>query len=69
MTALIGGSVLLIAASALALVFGWVTAESALIWISIVMSVLAGVLLALGYQRSRVELSRGRRAPDSSNKG
>lgn len=68
MTALIGGSVLLIAASALALVFGWVTAESALIWMSIVTSVLAGVLLALGYQRSRVELSRQRRAPDSSDK-
>ena len=68
MTALIGGSVLLIAASALALVFGWVTAESALIWTSIVTSVLAGVLLALGYQRSQVELRRGRRTPDSTDK-
>ncbi len=55
MTALIGGSVLLIAASALALVFGWLTAESALIWTSIVASVVAGILLALGYSRARQE--------------
>ena len=56
MTALVGGSVLLIAASAIALVFGWLTAESTLIWISIAASVVAGVLLALGYQRSKQEL-------------
>ncbi len=58
MTALVGGSVLLIAASALALIFGWITAESALIWTSIIASVVAGILLALGYQRSRQELQR-----------
>jgi hypothetical protein len=58
MTALVGGSVLLIAASAIALVFGWLTAESTLIWISITASVVAGVLLALGYQRSKQELRR-----------
>ena len=53
MTALVGGSLLLIAGSALALVFGWLTAESTLIWISIGASVVAGVLLALGYQASK----------------
>ena len=64
MTALVGGSVLLIAASALALIFGWITAESALIWTSIIASVVAGILLALGYQRSRQELQRRDRAPE-----
>lgn len=64
MTALVGGSVLLIAASAIALVFGWITAEPALLWISIAASVVAGVLLALGYQRSKQELSR--REPDQN---
>ena len=58
MTALVGGSLLLIASSAVALVFGWITAESTLIWISIGASVVAGVLLALGYQRSKQELRR-----------
>lgn len=62
MTALVGGSLLLIAGSALALVFGWLTAESTLIWISIGSSVVAGILLALGYQRSKQEVRRGRPA-------
>ena len=53
---MVGGSLLLITGSALALIFGWLTAESALIWISIIASVVAGVLLALGYQRSKQEL-------------
>jgi hypothetical protein len=57
MTALIGGSVLLIAGSAIALLFGWITAEAVLIWLSIGASVAAGILLALGYSRSRSELA------------
>jgi hypothetical protein len=65
MTALIGGSLLLIAGSALALVFGWVTAESALLWTSIAASVAAGILLALGYYRSREEIAASRRAGDN----
>ena len=65
MTALIGGSVLLIAGSALALVFGWITAEAALIWTSILASVAAGVLLALGYYRSREEIAEARRSDKS----
>ena len=55
MTLLIGGSVLLIVASSIALVFGWVSANESLIWTSIVASVLAGVALALAFMRSRVE--------------
>jgi hypothetical protein len=62
MTLLVSGSMLLIAGSAVALVFGWVTANEALIWGSIVFSGGAGVLLALGYWKSRGELKRATRA-------
>jgi hypothetical protein len=55
MTLLIGSSVLLIAASAIALVFGWVAANESLIWTSIVSSVGAGIALALAFFRSRQE--------------
>lgn len=58
MTLLVSGSMLLIAGSAMALVFGWVTANETLIWGSIVCSGGAGVLLALGYWKSRAELKR-----------
>ncbi len=53
MTSLVGASVLLIAASALALFFGWVTANESLIWTSIGASVASGVALALAYSRTR----------------
>ena len=55
MTALIGGSLLLIVAAAVLLVVGWTSADQALIWTSIVASVVAGVLLSLGYYRSKSE--------------
>lgn len=55
MTALIGASVLLIAASAIALVFGWVSANESMIWTSIISSVGAAVSLALAFFRSRQE--------------
>ncbi|MEA2452542.1 MAG: hypothetical protein QOG04_1252 [Actinomycetota bacterium] len=55
MTALIGASVLLIAASAIALVLGWVSANESAIWTSIVASVGAAVALALAFFRSRQE--------------
>lgn len=55
MTALIGGSLLLIVAAAVLLVVGWTSAEQALIWTSIAASVIAGVLLSLGYYRSKSE--------------
>jgi hypothetical protein len=56
MTALVGGSVLLIVVAATALVLGWTSADGSLIWTSIGASVTAAVLLALGYYRSRAEL-------------
>lgn len=55
MTALIGGSLFLIVAAAVLLVVGWTSADQALIWTSIVASVIAGVLLSLGYYRSKGE--------------
>ena len=61
MTALIGGSVLLIAGAALALVFGWIGADTNLIWVSIAASVVSAVLLALGYYRSKNEVVAIRR--------
>lgn len=55
MTVLIGASVLLIAGSAIALVFGWAAANESLIWTSIVGSAGAAVTLALAFFRSRQE--------------
>lgn len=55
MTVLIGASVLLIAGSAIALVFGWVSANESLIWTSIIASFGAAVALSLAFFRSRVE--------------
>jgi hypothetical protein len=69
MTALIGASVLLIAGSAIVLIVGWITAEAVLIWASIVATVTAGVLLALGYAQSKQELqARSKsKAPEKQN--
>ena len=69
MTALVGGSVLLIVGSAIALVFGWGTANSSLIWTSIAASVAAAVLLALGYQRAKVEARAPRPRPPAPTRG
>jgi hypothetical protein len=55
MTILIGASVLLIAGSAVALVFGWTGADQSLIWTSIAATAAAAVTLALAYFRSRNE--------------
>jgi hypothetical protein len=55
MTVLIGASVLLIAGSAVALVFGWTGADQSLIWTSIAATAAAAVTLALAYFRSRSE--------------
>lgn len=55
----------MIVASAIALVFGWVSANESLIWTSIVSSVLAAIALALAFLRSRVEaVAVQRRASD-----
>lgn len=64
MTALIGGSLLLIVAAAILLVVGWTSADQTLIWTSIVASVVAGVLLSLGYYRSKSEAATPPREPE-----
>ncbi|MFN2388086.1 MAG: hypothetical protein ABR575_00560 [Actinomycetota bacterium] len=53
MTALIGASVLLIVGSAVALAFGWGTADQTLIWTSIGASLGAGLLLGFAWFRTR----------------
>lgn len=62
MTALIGGSLLLIVVAAVALTMGWLGANGSLIWISIAASVAAAVTLSLGYYRSKADTA-GRSAP------
>lgn len=64
MTALIGGSLLLIVAAAILLVVGWTSADQTLIWTSIVASVVAGILLSLGYYRSKSEAAAARPEPE-----
>ena len=55
MTLLLGGSVLLIGGSAVALVLGWLNANEAYIWTSIGATVGAAVLLVIAFLRSRKE--------------
>ena len=62
MTALVGASVFLIAGSAIALLFGWITADESLIWTSIAASVAGAVCLALAYHRARTEVGAARAA-------
>ena len=69
MTALIGGALLLIVASAITLVIGWIGADSPLIWVSIGASVVAAVLLALGYYRSNEEIAAQSRPALQAKKG
>ncbi|MFP5297467.1 MAG: hypothetical protein ACLGHL_00575 [Actinomycetota bacterium] len=58
MTALIAGSLVLIVASAVVLVFGWIGANESLIWASIAASVAAAVCLALAYAKSRTPVTK-----------
>ena len=51
----------MIAAASIALVFGWLGADPTLMWVSIGSSVVASVLLALGYNRSRIEVAAASR--------
>ena len=55
MTMLIGTSLLLVVGSAIALVFGWATVNSSLVWTSIVASIGSAVFLALAFYGSRVQ--------------
>lgn len=56
----------MIAGAAVALVFGWLGADPTLMWVSIGASVAAAVMLALGYNRSRVEVAAATRAFNAS---
>jgi hypothetical protein len=68
-TALIGGALLLIALSAITLVIGWISADPPLIWVSIGASVVAAVLLALGYYRSKEDIAAQERPTVEAKKG
>lgn len=58
MTYLIGGSLTLIVLSTVALVFGWLTENEPMVWVSIAASVSSAILLALAYSRSRALVPR-----------
>ena len=47
------GAILLIVASAAALLIGWTSTSSSLLWASIAASVLAGVCMSLALYKSR----------------
>src|SRR5688500_13429930 len=68
-TALIGGSLLLIALAAITLVIGWIGADPPLIWVSIGASVVAAVLLALGYYRSKEDIAAQEKPTVQAGKG
>jgi hypothetical protein len=53
MTGTMGSSLILIAASTVALVFGWIGASTIMIWLSIGASVAAGFLLGLAFNEAR----------------
>lgn len=55
MTLLLGGSVLLIGGSAVALVLGWLNANEGFVWTSIAATLVAAVLLVVAFLRSRKE--------------
>ena len=55
MTLLLGGSVLLIGGSAVALVLGWLNANEGFVWTSIAATLGAAVLLVIAFLRSRKE--------------
>ena len=61
MTGTMVGSMLLVAAAAAALVFGWLATSPVMIWLSIGASVAAGLLLAVAYNESRSIAPRSRR--------
>ncbi len=51
-TGYIAVSLLCIAGAAVALIFGWFSANEVLVWLSLGLSGLAGILLALAYYRA-----------------
>lgn len=68
---MIAVSMLLIAGSAVALGFGWITANESLIWASIVATGTAAIMLALAYYQSfraaGAPVDTGAFAPDPSS--
>ena len=67
MTLLLGGSVLLIGGSAVALVLGWLNANETYIWTSIGATVGAAVLLVIAFLRSRKEAPAAATAPTAES--
>ncbi len=63
-----GASVLLIAGSAIALVFGWIAADQSLIWTSIAATTAAAVTLSLAYFRSRGAPATRERSSDDARR-
>jgi hypothetical protein len=55
MTALLGGSLLLIAVSAASLVYGWINGEDTFVWTSIAATAGAAALVVVAYVRSSKE--------------
>ena len=66
MTLLLGGSVLLIGGSAVALVLGWLNANETYIWTSIGATAAAAVLLVVAFLRSRKEAPAAATAPPTA---
>jgi hypothetical protein len=58
-------SLLLIAGAATALILGWFSANEVLVWLSLGLSGLSGILLALAYYRAGRLARRIRSGPDS----
>ncbi len=59
----------MIALAAITLVIGWIGADPPLIWVSIGASVMAAVLLALGYYRSKEDIAAQARPTVEAKKG
>ena len=55
MTALLGGSLLLVVTSAIALLLGWIDQNQWLVFTSIVSSVIAAVFLSLAFARGKTD--------------
>ena len=57
MTGLIAGSLALLAAAALSVLYGWIAANQAFLWLSIAASAGTAAMLAVAYSRSKAEIA------------
>ncbi|MGH2776595.1 MAG: hypothetical protein ACRDJT_14350 [Actinomycetota bacterium] len=64
MVGLIAGSLVLLALASVTLGFGWVDANSALVWVSILCSAATAVALTAAYSKSKQMADSARRARD-----